>query len=162
LVIPVLESAVGRSVELAASMDSRGYGRQAGVSPAARRLTGWLLATAMCGACIGIYGLLDASTPGWLGIPVLLAGVALAVAGLAVGGRRTTRSRYRPDPWRTAEWLVAGCGIAAAVAFLALGPAAALRPPASPVGTPQLPIWPTVGALIAVLPAWLAPRVVPA
>jgi energy-coupling factor transport system permease protein len=116
----------------------------------------------MCGACVGSYGLLDASTPGWLGVPVLLAGVVLAVAGLLVGGRRTTRSRYRPDRWLTAEWLVAGCGIAAAVAFLALGSTAALRPAASPLSAPQLPIGPTVGALIALLPAWLAPRTVPA
>ncbi|HEX3813096.1 MAG TPA: energy-coupling factor transporter transmembrane component T [Mycobacteriales bacterium] len=157
LIIPVLESAVTRSIELAASMDSRGYGRRAGVSPAARRLTAWLLAAAMCGVCVGLYGLLDASTPRWLGGPALALGAVLAVAGLTVGGRRTTRSRYRPDRWLSTEWLVAGCGIAVAVAFLAFGSAAALRPPASPVQVPQLPIGPLVGALLGLLPAWLAP-----
>lgn len=157
LVIPVLESAVGRSVELAASMDSRGYGRSAGVGGGARRLTGWLLAGALCGVCIGLYGLLDASTPGWLGFPVLALGVVLAVAGLLAGGRRSTRTRYRPDAWGAPEWLVAGCGVAAAVAF-ALGGVAALRPPAVPLQVPQLPVLPLIGALLGLLPAWIAPE----
>ena len=154
LLIPVLEAAVGRSVELAASMDARGYGRAAGVR--SRRLTGWLLAGALCGVCIGLYGLLDASTPGWLGFPVLALGVVLAVAGLAAGSRRTTRTHYRPDAWGAPEWLVAGCGIAAALAFV-FGAAGALRPPAVPLQVPQLPVLPLVGALFGLLPAWIAP-----
>lgn len=156
LVLPVLESAVTTSIDLAASMDSRGYGRRADVTVGARRVTAVLLAGALCGMCIGIYGLLDSSTPGWLGAPALVLGVVLAVAGLLLGGRRTTRSRYRPDTWGTAEWLVVGCGIAAAVAFFALGPAADLKPAASPASVPTLPLGPLAGALIGLLPAWIA------
>lgn len=155
LVLPVLESAVSTSIDLAASMDSRGYGRRAGVGAADRRLTAVLLAGALCGVCVGLYGLLDSSAPGWLGAPALILGVLLAVAGLVLGGRRTTRSRYRPDQWGAAEWLVAGCGIAVAVAFFALGPGAQLRPPASPATVPTLPLGPLAGALIGLLPAWI-------
>lgn len=157
LVVPVLEGAVARSIELAASMDSRGYGRRADVGTAARRSTGALVAGGVIGCCVGTYGLLDSSTSPWLGFPTLGLGVVLAAAGLGLGGRRTTRSRYRPDPWLAAEWLVAGCGVFAAATFLALGSDPALHPPSSPAPVPGLPLIPLLGALVAALPAVLAP-----
>ena len=95
---------------LAAAMDSRGYGRTAGRAPAQRRLTGALVLGGLLGVCVGVYGLLDASTPRCLGLPdARSAGVALSAVGPA--GRRPARRaarRYRPDPWRPPELLVAG------------------------------------------------------
>ncbi|MDQ1626716.1 MAG: energy-coupling factor transport system permease protein [Actinomycetota bacterium] len=155
--MPVLESALERSVELAAAMDARGFGR-AGADRRGRRVTGLLTGGGLIGVCIGIYGLLDAGSPTALGLPMLLAGAALAVAGLAVGGRRATRSRYRPDPWDAPEWAVAVSGAAAAVAVLlaSAGPGIlALRP--DPTTAPPLPALAALGVLVALLPAWLAP-----
>ena len=61
-----------------------------------------------------LYGLLDAQSPVALGLPLLALGAATATVGLWLGGRRSTRSRYRPDPWRLPEWLVSACGVTAA------------------------------------------------
>jgi energy-coupling factor transport system permease protein len=160
VVIPVLEDALDRSRALAAAMDSRGYGSTQGQPRRTRRVTGGLVLAGVVGICVGVYGLLDASTPRYLGAPVLGAGLLAAAAGLRVSGRRTRRTRYRPDPWRGAEWVIAGSGIAAcAIGFLAGSvDAINLVPSLYPLRWPALPVWSSLGVLIAVLPAFLAPR----
>lgn len=157
--IPVLEDALERSLALAAAMDSRGYGRRAHVPAGVRRATSLLLLGGLSGVAIGVYGVLDAASPAWVGLPVLLGGAAAAVAGLAVAGRRTVRSRYRPDPWRAPEWLTAACGVAAVVGTVATGmrDPRLLAPDLLPVTGLPLPALATAGLLVALLPAWLTP-----
>ncbi|MFM7210922.1 MAG: CbiQ family ECF transporter T component, partial [Actinomycetota bacterium] len=67
--VPVLEGALERSVALAAAMDSRGYGRQAERSPAVRRATTTALLVGLVALIIGVYALLDAAAPAYLGCP---------------------------------------------------------------------------------------------
>jgi len=109
--LPVLEGALERSVALAAAMDARGYGRTAEVAPAVRRTTAALTLGGLVGVCAGTYGLLTAEG-GSYGLPVLLAGLAAALGGLWLGGRRSLRTRYRPDAWGVRAWLVAASGAA--------------------------------------------------
>lgn len=157
--MPVLEDALERSLALAAAMDSRGYGRRAVVPAATRRLTSALSLVGLAGVVIGLYGLLDGTGPAALGVPLLVAGLAAATAGLAVAGRRTLRSRYRPDPWRAPEWLTAGTGLVAATATIAGGllDPSALAPTLVPLRELPLPWLPVAGLLAALLPAWLTP-----
>ncbi|MFJ3668166.1 CbiQ family ECF transporter T component [Streptomyces sp. NPDC090106] len=156
--LPVLEGALERSVALAAAMDARGYGRSADVPPAVRRTTGVLVLGGLLGVCAGTYGLLTAAG-GTYGLPVLLLGVAAALVGLRLGGRRTPRTRYRPDPWGTRAWLVAGSGLAvAALTVLAsVRDPAALHPGVIPLTAPALPLWPAAAVLLGLLPAFVTP-----
>ncbi len=157
--VPVLTDALDRSLLLAAGMDSRGYGRTAGVARSARWVTGALVLGGLMGICIGTYGLLDATTPRALGLPMLLIGVGVAMAGLFASGARVRRTRYRPDPWRLAEWGVSCCGVAVATVLYVssnLDPAN-LNPSLQPLEWPQLALLPTLGVLIGLLPAWVAP-----
>ena len=157
ILIPVLEDALHRSLSLAAAMDSRGFGRS-DAAPGARRLTGALTGAGLLGVCVGVYGLLDAQSPGALGLPMLLVGCAFAAVGLAVGGRRATRTRYRPDPWAAPEWGVALSGLVAAAAAVVASRGdglAAMQP--DPTELPPLPLLAVAGVLVALLPAWLAP-----
>jgi energy-coupling factor transport system permease protein len=156
--LPVLESALERSVALAAAMDARGYGRTAQVPPAVRRTTAALTLGGLLGVCAGTYGLLTAEG-GTYGLPVLAAGLAAALAGLWLGGRRTPRTRYRPDTFGPRSWLVAGSGVAVA-ALLSLAAArdpGALHPGVVPLTAPALPLWPAAGVLLGLLPAVAAP-----
>lgn len=156
--MPVLEGALERSVDLAAAMDARGFGRGA-AAPGARRRSGALTLAGLLGVCAGLYGLLDAESPAALGLPVLAAGALVAAVGLALGGRRATRTRYRPDRWGALEWVVGGSGVVAALGVIA-GAAlddAALAPSTSPLVAPGLPVVPALAVLVALLPAWLAP-----
>lgn len=158
-VVPVLEDALERSLRLAAAMDSRGYGRAGTATRTSRRITGALMLLGMCGLCAGAYGLLDATAPAFLGLPAMSVGAALCVAGLRLGGRRVTRTTYRPDPWRAAEWLVAGCGVLSAVLLFAnLGyDPAQLNPTFYPLTWPDLPLVPTSAILLAGAAGFLAP-----
>jgi energy-coupling factor transport system permease protein len=113
--VPVLEDALERSLALAAGMDTRGYGRSGGATTRERWVTGGLLLLALTGICVGTYAWLDPTAPRILALPMLGAGVVVAVLGLASAGRRVERTRYRPDPWRTAELLTVGIGLAVAV-----------------------------------------------
>ncbi|MFJ6082305.1 energy-coupling factor transporter transmembrane component T [Streptomyces sp. NPDC092369] len=161
--LPVLEGALERSVSLAAAMDARGYGRTADVPAPVRRTTAALTLGGLLGVCAGTYGLLTAEG-GTYGLPLLLAGLAAALGGLRLGGRRSIRTRYRPDRWGLRAWLVAGSG-AAVAALLALAASAdpdALHPGVVPLVAPTLPLWPAAAVLLGLLPAFIAPTPTPA
>ncbi|SDB88348.1 CbiQ family ECF transporter T component [Streptomyces sp. AmelKG-A3] len=169
IVVPVLEDALERSLRLAAGMDSRGYGRAGTASRRSRRVTGALMLLGMCGLCAGAYGLLDATAPAFLGLPALGVGALLCVGGLRTGGRRVTRTTYRPDPWRLPEWAVAGTGVLSALLLFGnIGyDAAELNPSIYPLSWPTLPPVPTLAILLAGTAGFLAPpptepRAVPA
>jgi energy-coupling factor transport system permease protein len=158
LAMPVLEGALDRSVDLAAAMDSRGYGRTTDESRVSRRVTGVLVFGGVLGVCVGIYGLLDGTAAALLGTPMLLVGTAVAGVGLHLGGRRSGRTRYRPDPWAVPEWVVAGSGVVAATAVfldVRLHPADFFL--ASVTDVPPVPLLACAGILVALLPAVLAP-----
>ncbi|WP_323188007.1 energy-coupling factor transporter transmembrane component T [Streptomyces sp. NBC_00237] len=156
--LPVLEGALERSVALAASMDARGYGRTAHVPAAVRHVTTALTLGGLLGVCAGTYGLLAAEGAGY-GLPVLVVGLLAAMGGLRLGGRRSVRTRYRPDRWGMRAWLVAGSGVA--VAGLMIGAGAydpqALHPGVLPLVAPELPVWPALSVLVGLLPAFVAP-----
>ncbi|MEU2558278.1 CbiQ family ECF transporter T component [Streptomyces longispororuber] len=153
--LPVLEGALERSVALAAAMDARGFGRTAAVPARVRRTTAALTLGGLMGVCAGAYGLLTADG-GTYGLPVLGAGLAAALGGLWLGGRRAVRTRYRPDAWGARAWLVAGSG-AAVAALMTAAEAAPLHPGVVPLVAPELPLWPAAAILLGLLPAFVAP-----
>jgi energy-coupling factor transport system permease protein len=156
IAIPVLEGALDRSVDLAAALDARGFGRKGETTARARRTTAVLTLTGLLAMVASTYGLVDRRTPSLLGVPLLVAGALSTAAGFVVGARRGGRTRYRPDPWRLAEWLVALTGFVA-VTGVFLGSSSALSPSTYPLVTPPVPLLSMAALLIALLPAWLAP-----
>ncbi|WP_329475629.1 energy-coupling factor transporter transmembrane protein EcfT [Kribbella sp. NBC_01484] len=156
--MPVLEGALDRSVELAAAMDSRGYGRTAHVPQAQRRLTAGCVLLGLLGILLGVYALLTESMAFPLAASALAIGLLLALGAMAIGRQRVTRTRYRPDPWALPEWLVVASGAIAAGAMVT---AAARGVPglllAGPLVVPPVPLVPVVGVLIGLAPAVVAP-----
>ncbi len=161
LFMPVLQDALDRSLSLAAAMDARGYGRMAHVPVRTRRLTGGLVIAGLGGICVGLYGLLDGSSPGWLGLPMMVLGVTMGMAGMWLGGRRIQRTAYRPDTWHIPETIVALTGVTSAIAMFAAGSIdpAALHPSIVPLEWPVFVPLASAGILVAMLPAWVAPPV---
>jgi energy-coupling factor transport system permease protein len=153
---PVLDGGLERSIQLAAAMDSRGYGRAGQVTARERRIQAGLVLAGFAGVLVGLYGLFDAAAPRLLGWPMLAGGVILAVLGLRAAGRRSPRTAYRPDPWRWPEWLTAGSGALVAVTFLSWSPTAVLLRTV-PLTWPDLVIVPTLAVLISVGPAFWTP-----
>ncbi len=158
MAVPVLEGALDRSLQLAASMDARGYGRR---NPAgAPHRTGTVLVVGgLLVVVVGLYGVLDSGSMGGLGLPLFALGLALCAASLLLGGRRSPRTRYRPDPWRWPEWAVVVSGLAA-VAGISM--AEALGVPgvqysATPLAVPMLPALPAVAILVGLVPSFASP-----
>lgn len=153
LLVPVLEDALHRSLALAASMDSRGYGRWS--APGGQRSTRVLLWFGSAAICAGMFGLLSGMAPA---AAVLATGLAACAWGLYRLGQGVSRTRYRPDRWASPEWIVSVSGLAAAAGLFlvgALDPGAlhpALQPPAWPsanllaIGTVALAAAPALAA----------------
>jgi energy-coupling factor transport system permease protein len=159
IVIPVLEDALDRSLLLASSMDSRGYGRSGERSRRRGRFVGALLLLALAGLAVGAYALLDATTPRYLATPVLLAGVVAGSVGLVLSGRGAKRTAYRPDRWHAAEIVTVGSGVAAAVlSFVsARVDPSDLNPSVYPLSWPQLPVLGLAAVLLGLVPVLAAP-----
>lgn len=156
LALPVLEGALERSVDLAAAMDARGFGRRSGQAPASRRAVAALTTAGLVVVLASTYPLLSPGRAAALGVPTLAVGVLLSAAGFALGARRGGRTRYRPQPWSVAEWLVVAVGVAAAVTTWT-APSDELFPATSPLTWPTLPLAVVTGLLAALTAAWLSP-----
>jgi energy-coupling factor transport system permease protein len=159
MAVPVLVGALERSLELAASMESRGYGRSVRRSARSSGIAGVLTLAGLTGVLVGLYGLLDGTSPFVLGAPMLGLGLACTVAALVVGARRDRRSHYRRDRWGIPEWLVLTSGLVPAVAMVVAS--ARLWPGVIPVqvpaGLPEVPLLLVATILVGALPAVVAP-----
>jgi energy-coupling factor transport system permease protein len=159
LAVPVLEGALERSLDLAASMDSRGYGRHGDVPIGRRRVA---QATTLLGALAiitGVFAVLDNGAPAYLGVPMLVLGAVLLAWSLRAAKATAARSRYRPDPWGVPEWATVGAGVLALASFVAAGHLHlhGMHPAYNPVRAPALPLLPALGALAAAVPAFVTP-----
>jgi energy-coupling factor transport system permease protein len=157
--VPILEDALDRSLLLAASMDSRGYGRSGERSHRVARLSAALLVFGLCGISVGVYAVLDGTAPRALATPTLLGGVAAGVVGIALSANGARLSTYRPDRWRLAEALVTVSGVSAAVVVYTTAKIdpTDLVPSVSPLSWPQLATGPLIGILVGLLPALATP-----
>ncbi len=111
IAVPVLEDALEHSMQLAASMGARGFGR---ASSTTSRLRSWICGIASGSGAIvliaGVYGLLSAQgTVPFPGFSCVL-GIVLLAGGIFGSGRRSVRTRYRPAPfgWHSAICAVSG------------------------------------------------------
>jgi energy-coupling factor transport system permease protein len=94
------------------------------------------------------------------GVPLLAVGVTVAVAGALMAGRRSQRTRYRPDPWLFGEWLTVASGLLAAVGVtLAAGSDPIAMNPVGlvPLVVPAVPVGALLAVLLAAAPAALTP-----
>ena len=76
-----------------------------------------------------------------------------------LGGRRITRTTYRPDPWLAPEWMVAGTGVVCALVMVLASSydPLLLHPSLYPLRWPDLPVVPLLAVLLGLLPAFVAP-----
>jgi len=155
-VLPVLEAALERSVDMAASMDVRGYGRRAGTTQAQRRFDSLLLGAVTVLLVVGLFGRLSPGAPGLMGLPALVAGGVLLAVVLWRGSRRSTRTVHGRDPWAWPEWVVAGSGVACA-AVVSLSSDAVLHPLVAPFAWPTLSITTGLAVGLALLPGAASP-----
>ncbi|MBK8866746.1 MAG: energy-coupling factor transporter transmembrane protein EcfT [Actinomycetales bacterium] len=118
IIVPVLSGTLDRSLDLAASMESRGYGRVPALSRRQRTGASSLALVGAAGVVAGLFGVMSPSIGGVFGLPTLVLGVLVSAGALMVGARTDTRTAYRRDPWRSPEWILSAMGAAVALSFL--------------------------------------------
>jgi energy-coupling factor transport system permease protein len=156
LAVPVLSEALERAISVAASMDSRGYGRTASAPRARRRATNAVLLLGLAGAVVGSYSVIDPAGNHRAGVLELSAGTAIAVLAGLSAGRRVRRTRYRADPWGAPEWITLAALTILVSSYLFGHPGLA---PTVTLQWPTLPILPFIGTVFAVLPGFVTPKV---
>lgn len=102
--------------------------------------------------------MLDSGSASGIGLAVVVLGGALVVGGM-VGASHGSRSRYRPDRWLVAEWLVVATGLlaVAGVVICGRGDPGSLTQPLYPLGLPAVPTTALVCILGSVLASALSP-----
>lgn len=157
IIVPVLEEGLERAITLAASMDSRGYGRRTRQSAARRRISAAGVLIGLGGAVAGTYQIITPGNGHALGTALLCGGIATASIAGFVAGRRVSRTRYRPDPWRAPEWIVVACAAVVVVAYqLAVHDTVTTG---APYAWPHLRVVPFLATLLAAVPAFVTPEV---
>ncbi len=159
MALPVLEDALERSVALAASMDARGYGRRGDLTRRSSIIAAVATIVGIMALCVGVYALLDVGAPPLLRLPMLAIGSSAVAVALIFRGRHSQRTRFQPDPWGLAEWLVAAAGIAVLGAFViaARTDPSGLTPSVHPLVWPAVSVLAALGVAMATIPAWAAP-----
>jgi energy-coupling factor transport system permease protein len=121
-----------------------------------RRVSGAGVLVGLGGAVAGTYQVISADSHG-LGVVLLAGGTVVAVVAGLIAGRRVRRTRYRPDRWRTAEWIVVGSAAVAVLAYVWR-----VHDPLSvgvPLAWPTLRPVPFLATLVAAVPAFATPEV---
>ncbi len=107
LFVPLLTTALEHAIQLAESMESRGFGGElTGMSAqASNRLKG-RMALSLLLMLVGLFARSYWRNSAWLGLALLGIGVLLLVSVFAAYGHRVQRSHYRRAAWQTRDnWI---------------------------------------------------------
>lgn len=119
-IIPALEDTIDRSLALAASMDSRGFGRRGTMSNSEVRTARTFSLLAITLILVGTYFLLTTGTEQFTALGCLGLGVGFIAAAVRLTAKRSTRTRYKKQRFAVQDFLIAGFGIASVLAAMFL------------------------------------------
>lgn len=101
IVIPLLIGGLERSMGVAESMVSRGYGSTSNIKQPAAIQFGLLI-----GLLFTFVGWLLTFRSVLTGMILVFAGTALVIGLVIWSGKDVSHTRYRPKPWKTRDWLL--------------------------------------------------------
>jgi energy-coupling factor transport system permease protein len=113
LFVPLLTTGLERSMQLAESMEARGFG--GGPSGRTERRAGLhrvLIATALFGLLVAAFYTGYFASARWVGALIGLGSMTLLLVNVLVMGRGVKRSRYRRELWRPRDTAVAAASVA--------------------------------------------------
>ncbi len=121
LLLPLLVTALERAMQLAESMEARGFGGQAVVATRSQRLLNQLAILAglgLLGGGMTAVGFMVADR--WRGGLLLASGLALLLWAFWDQGRRIRRSRYQRWTWRRVDRLVLAVALSGLIGWAAV------------------------------------------
>lgn len=120
IVTPALEDTIDSSLALAASMDTRGFGRKGQVSSTTIAISRTATALALLAAVLGIFFLLSGSG-NWLAALAFLITIGATSISLRATSKQGLRSRFRVIKFQGKDLAVISFGIATLALSMALG-----------------------------------------
>jgi len=156
-IVPVLEGAMERALNLASSMDARGYGRKIHQTKVKKNLTNIFMLLGLLGIIFGLSGLLGVFSQTNIGFLNLFLGLFLAIFALWFAGKNASRTKYRADSWEIPEVLVVFSAILGLVA-LKFSEINILNPPTSPLSFPQIDFVSLLCVYLALLAIPFSPK----
>jgi len=106
IVIPVLEDTIDKSMQLAASMSARGFGRKTNRNFTQLLLARIATALTLILLTVGVSMLLFSPAQQFVDLIVIIAGFVSAGATLRLSSTRTTRTKYIVQRWRLGDAIV--------------------------------------------------------
>ena len=143
--IPLITTALERSLSLAESMEARGFGGIVTAEPGRERLPRIVTAAGLLALLAGLMWRALRPQAGWMPIGLLGAGTVLTLAAVQVQGRTVRRTHYVHEAWQGRDTMLVLCSVAALVLLTvarARDPAALTYYP-----YPPMPIWPAFSLL---------------
>ncbi len=119
LFLPLLTTGLERSLQLAESMEARGFGAAPMKRPAARRAGQSLLLVALLALLAGLL-LRSLRGPNVFSAGLLAGGMAGSLVALFLHGHSVARTRYRPRRWSAGDTVVALCSGLTVLAYVAV------------------------------------------
>ncbi len=159
LLLPLLTTALERSLQLAEAMEARGFGNAPLRSPALHRWGQRLAILSLLALLVGLLWRGFREGPGGLGLS--LAGLGLLLFSLILQSRAIGRTCYRARRWSSGDLalaLAAGLGIALYVPLLSLSPQALAYTPYPRLDWPDFRPALALYFLLLALPALWARR----
>jgi energy-coupling factor transport system permease protein len=106
IVIPVLEDTIDKSMQLAASMSARGFGRKTNRNSTQLLLARIATALTLILLTVGVAMLLFSPAQQSVDLIVIIAGFVSAGVTLRLSSTRTTRTKYIVQRWRLGDAIV--------------------------------------------------------
>ena len=119
-VIPALEDTIDKSLALAASMDSRGFGRRGTLSVSEVRTARASSLAAICLILSGSYLILTSGGSQFTGISFIAMGIGFMALSTWLASKRSNRTCYKKLPWVLQDFAIFSLGIAVIIAALIL------------------------------------------
>jgi len=117
-VIPVLEETIDRSLNLAASMDARGFGRRGSQTKLQRGLARGASVVSIVLELVGSYLLLATVGMTAIAIALIAVGLALTIVALRLSSLGSVRTRFKPQVFGVADFALVGIALLVLLASL--------------------------------------------
>lgn len=107
-VIPILEDTLDKSLDLAASMDSRGFGRRGNLNKTEVLISRMLSLTSILIITVAVFLMLASVLPGYLLVSLLISGVACGALSIRITSSRSNRTQLSKNKRILIDYMVYG------------------------------------------------------
>ncbi len=120
IVIPVLEDSLERSMQLAASMSARGFGRSGALSNRQVLLARASSFASLLSIILGTFYLLSGGVSSWLPVALVFASFGFAFVAIRTTSAAALRTRLIPAKFRTSDYLLFALSLARGTSGVAI------------------------------------------